>query len=159
MFALGSAHEKFGVWIKSVQRCSKRRNSRPSHTRIMPEPFNLKWPFLIDLDAELFVYFVYFRGRVLHSRNKVRHMKSLAYERTLNVFLNITLFCQTMFSVHDQRALASQLLRIVGQRLAYVILDASESTERANRLSRLPTQISSWIKSQVNILSFNRRFN
>jgi len=37
----------------------------------------------------------------------------------------------------------------VGQRLAYVILDASESSERANRLSRLPTQISSWIKSQV----------
>lgn len=55
---------------------------------------------------------------------------------------------ETMFSVHDQRALGSQLLRIVGQRLAYVILDASESSERANRLSRLPTQISSWIKSQ-----------
>ncbi|PFX27196.1 Rab3 GTPase-activating protein non-catalytic subunit [Stylophora pistillata] len=55
---------------------------------------------------------------------------------------------QTMFSVHDQRALASHLLRIVGQRLAYIILDASESTERANRLSRLPTQISSWIRSQ-----------
>ena len=54
-----------------------------------------------------------------------------------------------MFSVHDQRALSSHLLRIVGQRLAYVILDASESSERANRLSRLPTQISSWIKSQV----------
>lgn len=54
-----------------------------------------------------------------------------------------------MLSVHDQRALGSQLLRIVGQRLAYVILDASESSERANRLSRLPTQISSWIKSQV----------
>lgn len=54
-----------------------------------------------------------------------------------------------MFSVHDQRALASHLLRVVGQRLAYMILDASESAERANRLSRLPTQISSWIRSQV----------
>ena len=54
-----------------------------------------------------------------------------------------------MFSVHDQRSLSSQLLRIVGQRLAHVILNASESSERAGRLSRLPTQISSWIKSQV----------
>ena len=54
-----------------------------------------------------------------------------------------------MFSVHDQRGLVPHLLRIVGQRLAHVILNASESTERANRLSRLPTQISSWIKSQV----------
>lgn len=62
---------------------------------------------------------------------------------------NSFLFYQTMFSVHDQRVLGSQLLRIVGQRLAYAILDASESAERANRLSRLPTQISSWIKSQV----------
>ena len=58
-------------------------------------------------------------------------------------------FHQTMFCVRDQSTLASQLLRIVGQRLAHVILDASESSERANRLSRLPTQISSWIKSQV----------
>jgi len=55
---------------------------------------------------------------------------------------------ETMFSVHDQRTLGTQLLRIVGQRLAHVILDASESSERAIRLSRLPTQISSWIKSQ-----------
>ena len=54
-----------------------------------------------------------------------------------------------MFSVHDQRSLSSQLLRIVGQRLAHVILNVSESSERAGRLSRLPTQISSWIKSQV----------
>ena len=54
-----------------------------------------------------------------------------------------------MFSVHDQRSLSSQLLRIVGQRLAHVILNASESSERAGRLSRLPTQISSWVKSQV----------
>ena len=51
--------------------------------------------------------------------------------------------------MRDQRLLASQLLRIVGQRLAHVILDASESNERAIRLSRLPTQISSWIKTQV----------
>lgn len=55
---------------------------------------------------------------------------------------------ETMFCVRDQSTLASSLLRIVGQRLAHVILDASESSERANRLSRLPTQISSWIKSQ-----------
>lgn len=55
--------------------------------------------------------------------------------------------------MRDQRFLASQLLRIVGQRLAHVILDASESNERAIRLSRLPTQISSWIKTQVSWLS------
>ena len=86
-------------------------------------------------------------------------MKSSTYEPGLRCVPKYYFFHQTMFSVHDQRALASQLLRIVGQRLAYVILDASESTERANRLSRLPTQISSWIKSQVNTLSLNRRFN
>ncbi|XP_029189553.2 rab3 GTPase-activating protein non-catalytic subunit-like [Acropora millepora] len=55
---------------------------------------------------------------------------------------------ESMLCVRDQRLLASQLLRIVGQRLAHVILDASESNERAIRLSRLPTQISSWIKTQ-----------
>ena len=55
--------------------------------------------------------------------------------------------------MRDQRLLASHLLRIVGQRLAHVILDASESNERAIRLSRLPTQISSWIKTQVSWLS------
>lgn len=92
------------------------------------------WPAIIYKLAEEFGMDAdYFK------RHFVRELYSAGFDEVAK---------EGMLCVRDQRTLASQLLRIVGQRLAHVILDASESSERAIRLSRLPTQISSWIKSQ-----------
>ena len=58
IYALGSVHEKFGVWIKAVPSRSKgeipgraRRKERLSRSK-------LKQAFLIDSDAELFMYLI-----------------------------------------------------------------------------------------------------
>ena len=56
--ALGSVHEKFGVWIKAVPSLSKgeipgraRRKERRSRSK-------LKLALLIDSDAEIFMYLI-----------------------------------------------------------------------------------------------------
>ena len=56
--ALGSVHEKFGVWIKAVPSRSKgeipgraRRKERLSRSK-------LKQALLIDSDAEIFMYLI-----------------------------------------------------------------------------------------------------
>ena len=56
--ALGSVHEKFGVWIKAVPSRSKgeipgraRRKERLSRSK-------LKQALQIDLDAEIFMYLI-----------------------------------------------------------------------------------------------------
>lgn len=112
----------------------RRENSDTDNKGTVPETATCDWPAVIyklveqfGMDSDPF------------RRHYVRELYSAGFDEIAK---------QTMFSVHDQRALASHLLRVVGQRLAYMILDASESAERANRLSRLPTQISSWIRSQ-----------
>ncbi|RMX40875.1 hypothetical protein pdam_00012040, partial [Pocillopora damicornis] len=112
----------------------RRENSDTDNKGTVPETATCDWPAVIyklveqfGMDSDPF------------KRHYVRELYSAGFDEIAK---------QTMFSVHDQRALACHLLRVVGQRLAYMILDASESAERANRLSRLPTQISSWIRSQ-----------
>lgn len=64
------------------------------------------------------------------------------------MFHVICIFFQTLLSVHDREALGSQLFSVVGQRLCHVMND-SVSAEQVSRLSRLPTNICSWIKAQV----------
>ena len=63
----------------------------------------------------------------------------------------IIFYLQALLSVRDREALGSQLLSVAGQRLCHVIVNDSESSERVSRLSRLPTNICSWIKAQVTI--------
>ncbi|XP_078349429.1 rab3 GTPase-activating protein non-catalytic subunit-like isoform X1 [Oculina patagonica] len=112
----------------------RREDSDNDNTGTMPDTSANDWPAVIYTLAEQFGM-----DHDPLKRHFVRELYSAGFDDVAK---------ETMFSVHDQRALASQLLRIVGQRLAYIILDASESSERANRLSRLSTQISSWIRSQ-----------
>ncbi|KAJ7379956.1 Rab3 GTPase-activating protein non-catalytic subunit [Desmophyllum pertusum] len=112
----------------------RREDSGNDNTGTMSDTSNNDWPAVIYTLAEQFGM-----DSDALRRHFVRELYSAGFDEIAK---------ETMFSVHDRRALGSQLLRIVGQRLAFVILDASESTEHVNRLSRLPTQISSWIKSQ-----------
>ena len=58
IYALGSAHEKFGVWIKAVPKSLQRQNSRPGKAKRTAEPFQIETGFLIDSDAELFMYLI-----------------------------------------------------------------------------------------------------
>ena len=51
--ALGSVHEKFGVWIKAVPKSLGRARRKEWLSRS-----KLKQAFLIDLDAELFMYLI-----------------------------------------------------------------------------------------------------
>ena len=49
IYALGSVHEKFAIWIKAIPKSLKRRNSQLISSK-------LKQAFLIDSDAEVFMY-------------------------------------------------------------------------------------------------------
>ena len=51
IYALGSVHEKFGVWIKGVPKSMQGRKERVSRSK-------LKQALLIDSDAELFMYLI-----------------------------------------------------------------------------------------------------
>ena len=42
IYALGSVHEKFGVWIKAVPKSLQRRNSRPGRAKRTAEPFQIE---------------------------------------------------------------------------------------------------------------------
>lgn len=112
----------------------RREDSDNDTARIKAGVSNNDWPAVVYKLAEQFGM-----DSDPSKRHFVRELYSAGFDELAR---------ESMFSVHDQRSLSSQLLRIVGQRLAHVILNASESSERAGRLSRLPTQISSWIKSQ-----------
>ncbi|KAM7446520.1 Rab3 GTPase-activating protein non-catalytic subunit [Porites harrisoni] len=112
----------------------RREDSDNDTARIKAGVSNNDWPAVVYKLAEQFGM-----DSDPLKRHFVRELYSAGFDELAR---------ESMFSVHDQRSLSSQLLRIVGQRLAHVILNASESSERAGRLSRLPTQISSWIKSQ-----------
>ena len=58
IYALGSVHEKFGVYIKAVPKSLQRRNSRPGNAKRTAGRSELKQAFLTDSDAELFVYLI-----------------------------------------------------------------------------------------------------
>ena len=59
IYALGSAHEKFGVWIKAVPKSLQRQNSRPGKAKRTAEPFQIETGVpIIDSDAELFMYLI-----------------------------------------------------------------------------------------------------
>ena len=60
IYALGSVHEKSGVWIKAVPKTLQRRNSRPTRRKERLSHSKLKQVFLIiiDSDAELFMYLI-----------------------------------------------------------------------------------------------------
>ena len=51
IYAYGSVDEKFGVWIEAMPKSHQRRKERLSR-------FKLKQAFLIDSDAEIFMYFI-----------------------------------------------------------------------------------------------------
>ena len=50
IYALGSVHEKFGVWIKAVPKSIESRNSRPGQGG--------RTAVLTDSDAQLFIYLI-----------------------------------------------------------------------------------------------------
>ena len=72
IYALDSVHENFGVWIKTFPKRSKgeifgwaRQNERLSRTK-------LKQEFLINSDAELFIYLI---QRIRFGSWNVRRLK------------------------------------------------------------------------------------
>ena len=54
IYALGSVHEKFGVWIKAVPKANPGQTGRKE----LLSRSKLKQAFLIDSDAELFMYLI-----------------------------------------------------------------------------------------------------
>ena len=56
--ALGSVHEKFGVWIKAVPKSLQRRIPGRTRRKERLSRSQLKQVFLTDSDAELFMYLV-----------------------------------------------------------------------------------------------------
>ena len=58
IYALGSVHEKFGVYIKAVPKSLQRRNPGRGTRKERLSRSELKQAFLTDSDAELFVYFI-----------------------------------------------------------------------------------------------------
>ena len=58
IYALGSVHEKFGVYIKAVPKSLQRRNPGPGTRKERLSRSELKQAFLTDSDAELFVYLI-----------------------------------------------------------------------------------------------------
>ena len=57
IYALGSVHEKFGVWIKLKPFQSRFKGETPGagYAERTAEPFQIETAFLIDSDAELFM--------------------------------------------------------------------------------------------------------
>ena len=58
IYALGSVHEKFSVWIKAVPKSLQRRNSGRARRKERLSRSKLKQAFLIDSDGELFMYLI-----------------------------------------------------------------------------------------------------
>ena len=58
IYALGSVHEKFGVWIKAVPKRSKGKISGWARRKEQLSRSTLQQAFLTDSDAELFIYLI-----------------------------------------------------------------------------------------------------
>lgn len=55
---------------------------------------------------------------------------------------------QAIYQVHDKEVLASQLLVLTGQRLAYALLH-TQTKEGMELLARLPPTLCTWLKAMV----------
>ena len=76
IYALGSVHEKFSVWIKAIPKLLQRRNSQPGYAKRMAEPFQIETAGIPN----------WFRCRTFHVLNStyyVRLMKSSASDSAL----------------------------------------------------------------------------
>ena len=58
IYALGSVHEKFGVWIKAVLKSLQKREFPAGPGEKNCWTVKLKQAFLTDSDAELFTYLI-----------------------------------------------------------------------------------------------------
>ena len=58
IYALGSVHEKFWVWIKAVPKSLQKRNPGLARRKEKLSRSKFEQVFLIDPDAELFMYLI-----------------------------------------------------------------------------------------------------
>ena len=58
IYALGSVHEKFGIWIKAIPKSLQRWNPGRARWKEWLSHSKLKQAFPIDSDAELFMYLI-----------------------------------------------------------------------------------------------------
>ena len=102
IYALGSVHEKFGVWIKGVPKSIQRRIPGRARRKERVSRSKLKQAFLTDSDAELFMYLIQcIRFGSWKVRRLNRALKVASHFKLWKEKENRTVLRPTFFNIYD----------------------------------------------------------